>query len=101
MTKLLTEEEYLSTMSEEMVDATEHAEGVVDIWPYVAHLVKEGLVQQDVYDEAYIELVNRNTEDNFDHLFLPTDDEDTFVVIVVDLEEVEIMGHFVLDLKGE
>jgi hypothetical protein len=96
--KLLTEEEYLETMSEEMVDATEHAEGVVDIWPYVSVLVAEGLVQQDVYDDAYIEMVYRNTEDDFDHLLVPTDDENVFTVIVVDLEEVMIVGHYVLNL---
>ena len=99
--KLLTEEEYLATMSESMEDATEFAEGVVDIWPYVAILVDQGVVLQYVYDNALVEMVYRNTDDDFDHILLPTDDENIFTVIVVDLEEVEIYGHYILNLKEE
>ncbi len=100
-TKLLTEEEYLATMSEEMIDVTEVAEAVVDIWPYVMVLVSEGVVQQEVLDDAQIEMVYRDEEDYFDHILLPTDDESIFVVIVVDLEEGEIYGHYILNLKEE
>lgn len=99
--KLLTEEEYLATMSEEMIDVTEEAEAVVDIWPYVMVLVSEGVVQQEVLDEADIEMVYRDEEDYFDHILLPTNDENIFVVIVVDLEEAEIYGHYILNLKEE
>lgn len=97
--KLLTEEEYLATMSEEMIDATEFAEAVVDIWPYVEILVAEGVVQQEVFDDAHVEMVYRDAEDSFDHILLPTEDENIFIVIVVDLEHVELYGHYILNLK--
>ena len=101
LTKLLTEEEYLETMSEEMVDVTEVAEAAVDIWPYVEKLVRQGVELQQVVDDTDIEMVYRNTEDDFDHILLPTEDESTFTVIVVDTMEREIVGHFVLNLEGE
>ncbi len=98
-TNLLTEEEFIATMSDRMVDATEFAEPAVDIWPYVEALVAEGVVEQYVYDETLVEMVSRNREDSFDHVMLPTEDEEIFIVIVVDFEEEEIYGHYVLNLK--
>jgi hypothetical protein len=99
--KLLTEEEYLETMSEQMVDATEFAEAVVDIWTYVKTLVADGVVKQHVYDNALIEMVYRNEEEFFDHILLPADDENIFIVIVVDFEHAELYGHYILNLKEE
>jgi hypothetical protein len=101
LTKLLTEEEYLETMSEEMADVTEVAEAAVDIWPYVEKLVRQGVVEQRVVDDTDIEMVYRNIDDSFDHVLLPTEDESIFTVIVVDTMEAEIVGHFILDLGGE
>ena len=101
LTKPLTEEEYLETMSEEMVDVTEVAEAAVDIWPYVEKLVRQGVVLQQVVDDTDIEMVYRNTENDFDHVLLRTEDESIFTVIVVDTMEREIVGHFVLNLGGE
>jgi hypothetical protein len=97
--KLLTEEEYLATMSDEMVDATESAEAAVDVWPYVQVLVAEGVVQEDVYEEKLVEIVYRDEEEYYDHVLLPTEDENIFIAIVVDLEEAEIYGHYILNLK--
>lgn len=44
MLKKLTEREYKDTMTGKMVDVTETAKPVVDIWPYVELLTREKVV---------------------------------------------------------
>ena len=97
----LTYEEYLDTMSEEMTDVTETTDATVDIWPYVAHLVKHGLVAQEVLDKQEVEIVYWNEDETFEHVLLPTDKEEVYIVVVVDLDEELVIGHHKLDLTGE
>ncbi len=97
----LTYEEYLDTMSEEMTDVTETTDATVDIWPYVAHLVKHGIVTAEVLEKQEVEIVYWNEDETFEHVLLPTDKEEVFVVVVVDLDEELVIGHHILDLTNE
>jgi hypothetical protein len=101
MTTELTFEEFMDTMSEEMIDVTETSDATVDIWPYVAHLVREDIVAQTVLDTEDIAIVYMNEEETFEHVLLPTDKEDVFITIIVDLEEEMVVGHFRLDLTEQ
>ena len=97
----LTPEEFILTMSEEMEDVTETAEPVVDITPYVAELIAENLVLPNTLEEELIEIIYRNEEETFDHVLLPTDDEEIFIALVIDLENERIVGHYRMDLNEE
>ena len=97
----LTPEEFILTMSEEMEDVTETAEPVVDISPYVAELIAENLVLPNTLEEELIEIIYRNEEETFDHVLLPTDDEEIFIALVIDLETERIVGHYRMDLNEE
>ena len=97
----LTPEEFILTMSEEMEDVTETAEPVVDISPYVAELIAENLVLPNTLEEELIEIIYRNEEETFDHVLLPTDDEEIFIALVIDLENERIVGHYRMDLNEE
>jgi hypothetical protein len=97
----LTPEEFILTMSEEMEDVTETAEPVVDISPYVSQLIAENLVLPDTLEEELIEIIYRNEEETFDHVLLPTDDEEIFIALVIDLENERIVGHYRMDLNEE
>jgi hypothetical protein len=99
MTTRLTEEEYKSTMTMKMVDVTETAEAAVDIWDYVGQLTKDKEVLDYVYKEQLVDKVIRNDKATFDHVILPTDNKNIFVVIIVDLTLKTIKGHFRLDLN--
>ena len=101
MTTRLTEEEYKSTMTTKMVDVTETAEAVVDIWDYVGQLTEDREVLDYVNNEQLVERVIRNDKATFDHVILPTDDKNIFVVIIVDLTLKTIKGHFRLDLNEQ
>jgi len=101
-TRLLSESEFKSTLSENrMTDVTKTAEPVVDIWLYVEKLVEEGTVLKYVSDRHLVEHVYRNDESTVDHILLPTETGNVFIVIVVDLVEKEIRGHFRIDLNKE
>lgn len=101
MTKELTEKEYKSTMTVKMVDITETAEPVVDIWPYVQKLNEQKVVLNYVYENELVETVYSNSENSFHHVLLPTDNKNVFIVIVIDATAKEISGHFCLDLNKE
>jgi hypothetical protein len=97
----LTTDQYMQTMSPEMIDVTDSVSAMVDIWPYVELLAEEGIVPEYVYENALIELVFRNQSDTFDHVLLPTDNDQVFVVIIVDLILKIVKGHLLLDLNKE
>jgi len=97
----LTEEEYRSTFGDKMIDVTQTAAQLVDIWPYVQRLVKAKIVHEKVFSRKLVEFVYRSVEKSFDHILLPTENRNVFVVVVVDLLHQNIKGHFRLDLDDE
>ena len=97
----LTPEEFISTMSAEMEDVTEWAEPVTDISPYVQALIDENLILSNTLEDELIEIIYRNAEGTYDHVLLPTDQEEIFIAIVIDLVEEEIVGHYKMDLNEE
>lgn len=99
MTKQLTETEFKNTFGNKLTDVTETAEPVVDIWNYVEELVKQNLVDIYVYENNLVETVYRNDTSTFDHIHLPTGDQNIFVTLVVDLINKNIFGHIKLDLN--
>lgn len=101
ITTQLTYDEYKRTMTGKMLDVTEMAEPIVDIWSYVQHLVTDNVVLEYVYNNQLVEAVYRNDKSTFDHVLLPTDKPNAFVAIIVDLEQREVKGHFRLDLNKE
>lgn len=101
MTTLLTEKEFKSTFTDKMVDVTQTAEPVVDIWQYVQELTTNKIVDQYIFDNGLVEKVYRNQSNTFDQILLPTPDKNTFIVILVDLLNKKIKGHYQLDLNAE
>ena len=97
----LTFDEFMDTMTEEMIDVTETTDATVDIWPYVAHLVKENIVAPEVLKNEEVEIVYMNEDETFEHVLLPTDNENIFITVVVDLEEEMVIGHYRLDLTEQ
>jgi hypothetical protein len=97
----LSPEEFIGTMSAEMEDVTETAEPVVDISPYVEALIAEGLILPNTLEEELIEIIYRNEAHTHDHVLLPTDDEEVFIALVIDLENEHLLGHYRMDLNEE
>lgn len=101
LTKTLSEQEYKSTIRPGMIDVTETAEPIVDIWPYVKNLAYENIVDEYVYKNNLVEKVYRSEPSLFDHVLLPTSHKNIFIVIIIKLTTAEIAGHYHLDLTKE
>ncbi len=101
MTIQLTEIEFKSTFTEKMIDVTETAEPAVDIWPYVEQLTADKVVDKYTFDNALVEKVYRNQTNTFDQVLLPTPDKNIFIIILVDLVNKKIIGHYPFDLNAE
>jgi len=99
--KELSKIDFVSTLSPKMTDVTEIAEPKVDIWPFAKELVYEGIVDDYVATNHLVEKVYRNQLNWCDHILLPTSTENTFIVILVDVENRKIMGYYRLNLKAE
>lgn len=100
VTTLLTEKEFKSTFTGQMVDVTETAEPTVDIWPYVEQLTIENMVDKYVFEKTLVEKVYRNQTNSFEQILLPTQHSNNFVIIVVDLVNKSIYGHYLLNLNA-
>jgi hypothetical protein len=99
-TNQLTEAEFKATL-EQMTDITDDGDATVDIWDYVQQLVAQGLVPQFVFDETTVEYVYRNESETFDHVVITGWATGAYVVIVVDLTNECIYGHYPVDVASE
>jgi len=101
MTTLLTEKEFKSTFIGKMIDVTQTAEPVVDIWPYVKQLSVDNILHKYTFENTLVEKVYRNQTNTFDQILLPTPNKNIFIIIIVDLINKKIKGHYQLDLNAE
>lgn len=99
LTNQLTETEFKKTFGNEMTDVTQTAQAVIDIWDYVEELVKQKLVDSYVFENGLVEKVYRNDLSTFEHILLPTNEQNAFITLVVDLKNETIFGHYNLDLN--
>lgn len=97
----LTPLEFKATFREPMTDVTATPGDVIDIWPYVASIASEESVHPHVLKEELVEHVARSGDGAYDHVALPTDKKNKFLVIVVDRIRGEVHGHHTLDLNRE
>ena len=101
MPRELTEEEFRSTFGNAMLDITEKIDSTVDIWEYVGELYVSEVVSEYVVAYELVEKVYRNDSFTFDHVLLPTENQNVFLVIIVDLLKENVFGHFWLDMEKE
>lgn len=103
MANELTAEQYKATISDKMRDLTDTDLADSDfpaiaIWEYVKELVEDDIVLAYVYESEVVEKLYRNGE-LYDHVLLPSHEENVFVVIIIDLETEEVFGHHILDVN--
>ena len=77
-----------------MVDVTMTAELVVDIWPNVRQLTLDKVVLEYVFKNELVEKVYRNDKGTFEHILLLTDNSNIIIVVIVDLRQNKIKGHY-------
>lgn len=94
----LSEQEFKACFVAPMSEVTESDEADVDIWSYVDGLDLDDLGLPGLNDVRY---VYRDSQRRFDQVLIGTGRFNSLLVIVVDLIEREIFGHFLLDLNEE
>lgn len=94
----LSNEEFQSCFHAPMRDVTQLAEPVVNIWPYVEALIKNGSTDEHLADVAH---VYRDSGNRYDQVLIDTPQKNVFLVIVIDLSRKVIFGHCVLNLNTE
>ena len=94
----LTEKEFLATMSGGMKNVTDTAERLTDIWAYASQSEVREVISEYGFENRLIEAVYENGGGSYQHVLLYGVREDTYAVIVVDMREREVFGHYLLDL---
>jgi hypothetical protein len=100
--KKITEKEFKTTFSERMNDVTNDADAIVDIWEYVKALEKSKYFINDyIVQKRLVEYVYRNSINTYDQILIPTIKKNIYLIIIVDIKEGNIFGHYLLDLNKE
>ncbi|WP_164879621.1 hypothetical protein [Afifella aestuarii] len=94
--RLLSAEEFEACFAQPMLNVTENAEAVLDIWPYVDSLDLNALGLPSLNDVHY---VYRDAHERFDHVLIGTGRFNTLLIIVVDRHLRTVLGHHLLDLN--
>ena len=94
----LTRQEFLACFQTPMSDVTSFQEPATDIWPYVALIDPGDIGVSAIHDVDY---VYRHPSGRYDHVLLATDRADVFLAILVDRQDIRILGHRLLDLPAE
>ena len=94
----LTRQEFLACFQTPMADVTSFQEPAADIWPYVELIAPGDIGVSAIRD---VEHVYRHPSGRYDHVLLATDRADVFLVILVDRQDIRILGHRLLDLPAE
>ena len=78
-----------------MQDVTETAEQLLDIWPYIDAIPLIDLDGFTLRDVAYVYL---NPTGLYQHILIATEDENVFLVVVLEVLSKKIHGHHLLNL---
>ncbi|KIC01673.1 hypothetical protein OA88_12855 [Flavobacterium sp. JRM] len=97
--KLLTEEKYSSTMLGKMTEITVF-DNIFNIWPYVSKLKSAKVLSHKIKESQLVHKVYRNSTEDFEHILLPTEKENHFIIIVADRHKKKTIGYFLHDLNG-
>jgi hypothetical protein len=82
-------------------DVTMTATNVLNIWPYVSNIPHTDYAGYSLTKDEDVKTVQRTSENTFDLVHVMTDVKNAFLVVVVDLKNDKVHGHFILDLNKE
>jgi hypothetical protein len=97
-TVVLDDETFDRTFAAPMRDVSEDSDPVTDIWSYVRAIPASDL--RDLTHRAEeVAHVYRSGDDQFDHVLIPTDAPNVYLVVVVSRTASAVYGHHLLDLN--
>ena len=99
LTNLLTDEAFHATMVDPMKPVTQCVEEeACDIWQYIKAIPEADFAGYSI-GENDVEMVRRTGDQVFDHVLIPTNTKNVYLVIVVHLLNNAVFGHHLLNLN--
>lgn len=98
---LLNDATFKETFGDRMERILSITEPPFDFWPYFEAIPDEDFEHQDC-SEGIVDWVWRSEDGRFEHVLVnSSDDEEAFMVIVIDRTANSVFGHHFLNLKNE
>ena len=94
-TTYLDPETVLATLVRPLRKLTSIERHAVEVWPYVETISQEDLRGFSI-DGNDVECAFRGSDDHYDHVLIPTRTWNTYLVVIVDRANNEVLGHHVL-----
>ena len=95
--KELSQKEYEATFSPPMVNVTERAEEVVDLWAYA-----DPIIDSDYHScaawEWKVAHIYETADGKYQHIGIPVPIDNTYLTIIADKSNKVIIGHYLLAL---
>lgn len=96
--KEISKEKFETTIVDKMIDVPNSEHSMFNIWPYVNDLKKAHIVSKKIEEDKLVHKVYRNAD--FEHILLNTENENHFVVIVVNLNKHKLKGYYHINLPN-
>jgi hypothetical protein len=98
--KLLSAGEYQETLHPGMINVTESADEVIDLWAYADQVI------EDVYHSCTawtwrVAHIYETPDGRYQHIGIPVPINDTYLVVIADKHLRGTVGHFILDLAAK
>ena len=88
-------------MVEPMVAPPEGEEGKpCDIWQYIEAMPEADFEEFSIANSD-VEMVRRTGDQKYDHVLIPTETKNVYLVIVVELSNSRVFGHHLLNLNDK
>jgi hypothetical protein len=97
--KLLTEPEFRATFTNPMQEVPEDSEPPCAFWDYFDAIPEADFAGHKRGIE--VSFAWNNEPETYQHVLVDTEDENLFMVLVIDLVEAVIVGHRLVDIDEE
>ena len=98
--KRLTEEEFLATLSEPMRRLALDASPPLDFWDYFGSIPVSDFEGHDC-SAGGVTYVWEDSSSRYQYVHINSEDQNVFMVLVLDTVEKTVLGHRLLDLNRE
>jgi len=95
----LTWDEYQETFSPPMIDVTDNAEELVDLWSYANPIIEDKYHSCTAW-EWHVMTIYETIDGAYQHVGIPVPKDDTYLCIIINKAKRTIVGHIVLDLRA-
>jgi len=96
----LTDTDFHATFTPPMEELGPEARPPFDFWEYFDEIPGEDFGAYDC-SAGVVTFVYRDAAGRFEHVLVNSDDGDVFMVLVLDLKQCSVLGHYLLDLPAK